>query len=95
MHNLPIDDVFNFETFTNAFLLLFQIATSAGWNGVLTALMNEENCEKSKKPHSDCGDKKIAIIYLVSYLVGFSFLAQFEIQNSQSYKHPLLPINLV
>ncbi len=68
-HTAGIDDIFNFETFPNAFILLFQIATSAGWNGVLSALSNEEDCDKTLKPAHNCGNKGAAISYLIAYLV--------------------------
>lgn len=37
-----IDDMFNFQTFAQSMLLLFQTATSAGWHGVLEALLIDE-----------------------------------------------------
>lgn len=36
-----IDDVFNFSTFFKSFILLFQMCTSAGWDGVLAAIMDD------------------------------------------------------
>jgi hypothetical protein len=51
-----IDDMFNFETVPHAFILLFQITTSAGWNGVLAALANESDCDKAK---NECGNKMV------------------------------------
>lgn len=43
-----IDDTFNFQTFAQSMLLLFQTATSAGWHGVLEALLiDEPNCNNS------------------------------------------------
>jgi hypothetical protein len=38
-HNNGIDDMFNFETFGKSMILLFQVATSAGWDGILTGLL--------------------------------------------------------
>ncbi len=63
--------MFNFETFPKAMTLLFQISTSAGWNGVLTALMNDKppGCDPTLKPHPDCGNSVVAVCYLVSYLI--------------------------
>lgn len=36
-----IDDTFNFSTFFKSFILLFQMCTSAGWDGVLAAIMDD------------------------------------------------------
>jgi voltage-gated sodium channel type II alpha len=38
-HNNGIDDMFNFETFGQSLIILFQVATSAGWDGILTGLL--------------------------------------------------------
>ncbi|OPJ85262.1 hypothetical protein AV530_011714 [Patagioenas fasciata monilis] len=35
-----IDDMFNFQTFANSMLCLFQITTSAGWDGLLSPILN-------------------------------------------------------
>ncbi|ESN93132.1 hypothetical protein HELRODRAFT_89291, partial [Helobdella robusta] len=72
-HKYGIDDIFNFETVYHGLLILFQIATSAGWNGVLEALMNEStNCTGDANANSYDGSK-LAIPYLVTYLI-ISFL---------------------
>lgn len=42
-----IDDMFNFETVLNGILILFQIATSAGWHGVLEALRADCDIDNS------------------------------------------------
>ena len=77
-HTEGIDDIFNFETFGNSMILLFQISTSAGWDVVLAGLMNDQppDCNASwteEKPNGDCGNSRLAIMYLVTYLV-ISFL---------------------
>ena len=36
-----IDETFNFSTFFKSFILLFQMCTSAGWDGVLAAIMDD------------------------------------------------------
>ena len=38
-HTAGIDEMFNFETFAHSMILLFQTATSAGWDSVLTGLL--------------------------------------------------------
>jgi len=38
-YSAGIDEMFNFETFGHSMILLFQTATSAGWDGVLTGLL--------------------------------------------------------
>ncbi|XP_051998217.1 sodium channel protein type 1 subunit alpha-like isoform X1 [Xyrauchen texanus] len=65
-----IDDMFNFETFGNSMLCLFQITTSAGWDGLLAPMLNTEypycNSTDSK---GDCGNPPIAISFFVSYII--------------------------
>ena len=45
-----IDDMLNFETFPNSFLLLFQASTSEGWNTFLEPIMldTEPYCQSFK-----------------------------------------------
>jgi hypothetical protein len=77
-HTNGIDDMFNFETFFQSMIILFQTATSAGWDGILAGLLikppacNDTYISESK-PNGDCGAGWLAIAYLVSYLV-ISFL---------------------
>ncbi|CAG9764376.1 unnamed protein product [Ceutorhynchus assimilis] len=53
-------------------ILLFQMSTSAGWDGALDGIINEEDC---KQPDSEigetgnCGNSTIGIAFLLSYLV--------------------------
>lgn len=71
-----LDDTFNFQTFMKSFILLFQMMTSAGWDGVLSGIMNEKNCSQPNNETGepgDCGSASIAITYLMAYLV-ISFL---------------------
>lgn len=69
-----IDETFNFSTFFKSMILLFQMSTSAGWDGVLAAIMSEHDCTPSGvDQEGDCGNKSIAIAFLVSYLI-ISFL---------------------
>lgn len=76
-HRAGIDEMFNFETFDRSMLLLFQTSTSAGWHGVLDALLNEEpNCSNGTESSSQqprCPNSMVSIAYLVTYLV-ISFL---------------------
>ena len=69
-----VTEVFNFETFPNSLIILFQMCTTAGWSGVLQALTNDRppDCDPQKKSPSsrgDCGNAIIAIPFLVSYLI--------------------------
>lgn len=68
-----IDETFNFETFASSIIVLFQMSTSAGWDLVLDPLMDEENdCQKADPAldiEGTCGNKEIAIFYLVSYVI--------------------------
>ncbi|OXB69271.1 hypothetical protein ASZ78_011391 [Callipepla squamata] len=75
-----IDDMFNFETFGNSMICLFQITTSAGWNGLLAPILNsgEPDCDPNKAhPGSsvkgDCGNPSVGIFFFVSYII-ISFL---------------------
>ncbi|NXW09983.1 SCN2A protein, partial [Fregetta grallaria] len=75
-----IDDMFNFETFGNSMICLFQITTSAGWDGLLAPILNSEvpDCDPNK-PHpgssvkGDCGNPSVGIVFFVSYII-ISFL---------------------
>lgn len=70
-HTRGISDMFNFQTFDRSVMLLFQISTSAGWDGVLAGLMNDDcNATTSEeRPNGDCGNSGLAVMYLVTYLV--------------------------
>ncbi|XP_010171733.1 sodium channel protein type 2 subunit alpha isoform X7 [Antrostomus carolinensis] len=75
-----IDDMFNFETFGNSMICLFQITTSAGWNSLLDPVLNsgEPDCDPYKdNPGSsvkgDCGNPSVGIFFFVSYII-ISFL---------------------
>ena len=78
--NGVLNDLTNFQTFANSFLLLFRLATSAGWNDVLDALLIQEpdcngtyktlpdgNVEKSS--YGDCGLPWLAIPFMMSYII--------------------------
>ncbi|XP_043361154.1 sodium channel protein type 2 subunit alpha-like isoform X2 [Dermochelys coriacea] len=75
-----IDDMFNFETFGNSMICLFQITTSAGWDGLLAPILNsgEPDCDPYKDhPGSsvkgNCGNPSVGIFFFVSYII-ISFL---------------------
>ncbi|CAI5637812.1 sodium channel protein type 2 subunit alpha isoform X2 [Oreochromis niloticus] len=71
-----IDDMFNFETFGNSMICLFQITTSAGWDGLLAPILNkrEPDCE-SQLEHpgnsykGNCGNPSVGIFFFVSYII--------------------------
>ncbi|XP_066519405.1 sodium channel, voltage-gated, type I like, alpha b isoform X3 [Hoplias malabaricus] len=75
-HEAGIDDMFNFETFGNSMLCLFQITTSAGWDGLLAPILNkrEPDCN-SETEHpgnsyrGDCGNPSVGIFFFVSYII--------------------------
>nr|AAP20106.1 voltage-sensitive sodium channel alpha-subunit [Pediculus humanus] len=74
--NSGIDDVYNFQTFGQSMILLFQMSTSAGWDGVLNGIINEEDCDVPDNEMGfpgNCGNSTIGITFLLSYLV-ISFL---------------------
>ncbi|XP_061698593.1 sodium channel, voltage-gated, type I-like, alpha isoform X1 [Syngnathoides biaculeatus] len=71
-----IDDLFNFETFGNSMICLFQITTSAGWDGLLAPILNkyEDDCDNTMEhPGSavkgDCGSPSVGIAFFVSYII--------------------------
>nr|XP_033473383.1 sodium channel, voltage-gated, type I-like, alpha isoform X2 [Epinephelus lanceolatus] len=71
-----IDDLFNFETFGNSMICLFQITTSAGWDGLLAPILNkhEDDCDSfTEHPGSrvkgDCGNPSVGIAFFVSYII--------------------------
>ncbi|XP_027015707.1 sodium channel, voltage-gated, type I like, alpha b isoform X1 [Tachysurus fulvidraco] len=75
-HEAGIDDMFNFETFGNSMLCLFQITTSAGWDGLLAPILNkrEPDCDsETEHPGSsyrgDCGNPSVGIFFFVSYII--------------------------
>ncbi|KAF6362161.1 sodium voltage-gated channel alpha subunit 9 [Rhinolophus ferrumequinum] len=75
-----INDMFNFETFGNSMICLFQITTSAGWDGLLAPILNSgpPDCDPEiEHPGSsvkgDCGNPSVGIFYFVSYII-ISFL---------------------
>uniref|UniRef100_A0A8D0E953 Sodium channel protein n=1 Tax=Salvator merianae TaxID=96440 RepID=A0A8D0E953_SALMN len=78
-HEAGIDDMFNFETFGNSMICLFQITTSAGWDGLLLPILNRPpDCDLNKEhPGSgfkgDCGNPSVGIFFFVSYII-ISFL---------------------
>uniref|UniRef100_A0A8P4GM78 Sodium channel protein n=1 Tax=Dicentrarchus labrax TaxID=13489 RepID=A0A8P4GM78_DICLA len=75
-----IDDMFNFETFGNSMICLFQITTSAGWDSLLTPILNNspEECNPNI-PHTgttvrgNCGNPSVGITFFVTYII-ISFL---------------------
>ncbi|XP_067412383.1 sodium channel protein type 4 subunit alpha [Emydura macquarii macquarii] len=75
-----IDDIFNFETFGNSMICLFQITTSAGWDGLLNPILNSgpPDCDPTlENPGSsvrgDCGSPPIGICFFCTYII-ISFL---------------------
>ncbi|NXE90543.1 SCN5A protein, partial [Menura novaehollandiae] len=74
-----IDDIFNFQTFCGSILCLFQITTSAGWDGLLVPLLKEDsdtcapNLNVTGIEKNTCTNKSVGILYFVSYVI-ISFL---------------------
>lgn len=77
----PLDeDVVNFKTFGNSFLLMFRLSTAAGWNDILGAMMIEppdcnpdyyvrDDGQKVYGSGGDCGTKWLAVLALTSYIL--------------------------
>lgn len=75
-----VDDIFNFETFGNSILCLFEITTSAGWDGLLLPMLNSgpPDCDPDiENPGTDvkgnCGNPGMGIMFFCSYII-MSFL---------------------
>ncbi|KAM7401215.1 hypothetical protein PAMA_005416 [Pampus argenteus] len=75
-----IDDMFNFETFGNSMICLFQISTSAGWDNLLSPIMasSPEECDVNfvntgTNTRGNCGSPSVGIAFFVSYII-ISFL---------------------
>ncbi|XP_014646160.1 PREDICTED: sodium channel protein type 10 subunit alpha isoform X2 [Ceratotherium simum simum] len=74
-----IDDMFNFQTFANSMLCLFQITTSAGWDGLLSPILNtgppycDPNLPNSNGSRGNCGSPAVGIIFFTTYII-ISFL---------------------
>ncbi|OXA57494.1 Sodium channel protein para [Folsomia candida] len=71
-----LDEVYNFRTFSQSMILLFQMSTSAGWDGVLNGITDEDNCDQPNPElglSGDCGSTPVGVAFLLSYLV-ISFL---------------------
>ncbi|NWR70465.1 SCN5A protein, partial [Centropus bengalensis] len=74
-----IDDMFNFQTFANSMLCLFQITTSAGWDALLNPILNtgppycDPNLPNANGSKGDCGSPAVGILFFVTYII-ISFL---------------------
>ncbi|XP_044531454.1 sodium channel protein type 5 subunit alpha-like [Gracilinanus agilis] len=74
-----IDDMFNFQTFANSMLCLFQITTSAGWDGLLSPILNtgppycDPNLPNTNNSRGNCGSPAVGILFFVTYII-ISFL---------------------
>ncbi|GAB1294812.1 Sodium channel protein [Apodemus speciosus] len=74
-----IDDMFNFKTFGNSMLCLFQITTSAGWDGLLSPILNtgppycDPNWPNSNGSRGNCGSPAVGILFFTTYII-ISFL---------------------
>ncbi|XP_068160876.1 sodium channel protein type 4 subunit alpha A [Antennarius striatus] len=75
-----IDDIFNFETFGGSIICLFEITTSAGWDGLLLPMLNKEppDCDPDfENPGTEvkgnCGNPAMGMIFFCGYII-ISFL---------------------
>uniref|UniRef100_A0AAQ5YJZ6 Sodium channel protein n=1 Tax=Amphiprion ocellaris TaxID=80972 RepID=A0AAQ5YJZ6_AMPOC len=75
-----VDDMFNFETFGNSMICLFQISTSAGWDNLLSPIMasSPDECDinfvnTGTNTRGNCGSPSVGIAFFVSYII-ISFL---------------------
>ncbi|TTO31541.1 Sodium channel protein type 4 subunit alpha B [Bagarius yarrelli] len=75
-----IDDMFNFETFGNSIICLFMITTSAGWDGLLSPILDSKppDCDPDienpgTEVRGNCGNAGVGIVFFCTYIV-MSFL---------------------
>jgi len=75
-----LDDMFNFETFGNSMICLFQISTSAGWDNLLSPVMAAppDECDPAlvnagTHARGNCGSPSVGVAFFVSYII-ISFL---------------------
>ena len=71
-HTGYLDDVVNFSTFFSSLLLLFRIATAAGWNTILEPMMvTPPDCDENYGglSNGNCGIPWLAVVYFVSYIL--------------------------
>ncbi|NXL30173.1 SCN5A protein, partial [Glaucidium brasilianum] len=73
-----VDNLFNFQTFDSSILCLFQITTSAGWDGLLVPLLKGSNScapnlNLTDEQKKNCTSKEVGILFFVSYVI-ISFL---------------------
>ncbi|NXS97833.1 SCN5A protein, partial [Jacana jacana] len=71
-----IDNLFNFQTFDGSMLCLFQITTSAGWDGLLVPLLRgSRSCAPNLNltGEQSCANTGVGILFFVSYVI-ISFL---------------------
>ena len=85
-----ITDLFNFETFPNSMIVLFQMCTKAGWSGVFQGLSNDQSpdCDptiSSPSNRGDCGDTIIAAPFLVSYVIITSLVVVVTLSKSMFF----------
>ena len=66
------NDVHNFKTFFKTFILLFQMATTAGWDGTLNAIFDDSDCKIADPEigeQGDCGNFAVGIAFCVAHLL--------------------------
>ena len=66
--NGSLDDTVNFRTFGNSMVLLFRLATAAGWNDILDGLLIAVSLEPASKQNDngETGAKFVAFFCIIS-----------------------------
>nr|XP_039264940.1 sodium channel protein type 3 subunit alpha-like isoform X4 [Styela clava]XP_039264941.1 sodium channel protein type 3 subunit alpha-like isoform X4 [Styela clava]XP_039264942.1 sodium channel protein type 3 subunit alpha-like isoform X4 [Styela clava]XP_039264944.1 sodium channel protein type 3 subunit alpha-like isoform X4 [Styela clava]XP_039264945.1 sodium channel protein type 3 subunit alpha-like isoform X4 [Styela clava] len=69
-----VDDLLNFETFPNAFLVLFQVSTSEGWNTFIEPILRDKppSCDPdipNRTGNGNCGNATVGVAYFVTYVL--------------------------
>ncbi|XP_076808311.1 sodium channel protein type 3 subunit alpha-like isoform X3 [Clavelina lepadiformis] len=68
-----VDDLLNFETFPNAFLVLFQISTSEAWDQFIDPVLRDMppycELEPANGSKSNCGNSTVGSVYFITYVM--------------------------
>lgn len=104
MHNGAITQTNNFETFSNALLVLFRLNTSAGWNDIVAACSLEpsgspDSCvnEFFGENYGNCGSRGAAQAFfacytLVSFLIIVNMYVAVILENLEEANHDQSPL---
>jgi hypothetical protein len=75
----------NFQTFTQALMLLFRCATGEGWQLIMLSCTKGQKCEFGS---SDEGEEKCGTNIAYFYFVSFIFLCSFLVSEILTFSLP-------